>query len=176
MFDDSSSHAHFDLYEGEWGRTNPKSRWVSSSSSATIKATLGNYNEGANTAVVNIVKWGTATISADRSLDHNRIICFYAYGTGTKIEYFYGGKKNILTTAVPPSTLATSLNAVNIVMADGTNINVDSTTGSSFGGTSSKISFYGVTPIVRQVLATGASATVDDVITALQNLGLVKQS
>lgn len=39
-----------------------------------------------------------------------------------------------------------------------------------------KLGFYGVTPVARQVLATGAGATVDDVITALQNLGLVKQS
>ena len=39
-----------------------------------------------------------------------------------------------------------------------------------------KIGFYGVIPTVRQVLATGASHTVDDVITVLQNLGLVSQS
>ena len=39
-----------------------------------------------------------------------------------------------------------------------------------------KQGFYGVSPIARAVLATGASHTVDDVITALQNLGLVKQS
>lgn len=38
------------------------------------------------------------------------------------------------------------------------------------------VGFYGVTPIARAVLATGAGATVDNVITALQNLGLVKQS
>jgi hypothetical protein len=43
-------------------------------------------------------------------------------------------------------------------------------------GTESKIGFHGVTPITRAVLATGAGATVDNVITALQNLGLVKQS
>lgn len=36
--------------------------------------------------------------------------------------------------------------------------------------------FYGVTPTTRQVLATGAGATVDHVITALQTLGLVSQS
>jgi len=35
---------------------------------------------------------------------------------------------------------------------------------------------YGGTPIVGAVLATGASHTVDDVITALQNFGIVKQS
>jgi hypothetical protein len=39
-----------------------------------------------------------------------------------------------------------------------------------------KHGFYGVTPIARALLATGASHTVDDVITALQNLGLVRQS
>ena len=43
-------------------------------------------------------------------------------------------------------------------------------------GTESALGFYGVAPIVRAVLATGAGAVVDDVITALQNLGLVKQS
>ncbi len=44
----------------------------------------------------------------------------------------------------------------------------------SHGGTT--LGFYGVTPIARQTLPTGAGRTVDDVITALQNLGLVKQS
>ena len=43
-------------------------------------------------------------------------------------------------------------------------------------GSEPAIGFYGVAPIARAVLATGAGATVDDVITALQNLGLVKQS
>lgn len=39
-----------------------------------------------------------------------------------------------------------------------------------------KVGFYGTAPIAQAVLATGAGATVDNVITALQNLGLVKQS
>ena len=38
------------------------------------------------------------------------------------------------------------------------------------------VGFYGTAPITQAVLATGAGRTVDDVITALQNLGLVKQS
>ncbi len=46
----------------------------------------------------------------------------------------------------------------------------------TFGVATSTIGFYGVTAIARAVLATGAGATVDNVITALQNLGLVKQS
>ena len=43
-------------------------------------------------------------------------------------------------------------------------------------GSEPSIGFYGVAPIARAILATGAGASVDDVITALQNLGLVKQS
>ncbi len=39
-----------------------------------------------------------------------------------------------------------------------------------------KLAFYGQAAVARQTLATGAGATVDDVITALQALGLVKQS
>ncbi len=38
------------------------------------------------------------------------------------------------------------------------------------------VGFYGTTPIAQAVLATGAGATVDNIITALQNLGLVKQA
>lgn len=38
------------------------------------------------------------------------------------------------------------------------------------------LGFYGVTPIARPLLATGAGATADNIITALQNLGLVRQS
>lgn len=40
----------------------------------------------------------------------------------------------------------------------------------------SNVGFYGTAPIAQAVLATGGGATVDNVITALQNLGLVKQS
>jgi len=43
-------------------------------------------------------------------------------------------------------------------------------------GTEAKLGFYGVATITRAILATGAGATVDNVITALQNLGLVKQA
>ncbi len=38
------------------------------------------------------------------------------------------------------------------------------------------VAFNGVAPIARQLLATGAGATVDDVITLLQNCGLARQS
>ncbi len=38
------------------------------------------------------------------------------------------------------------------------------------------VGFYGVAPVARQLLATGAGATVDQVITALQTLGLLRQT
>ena len=60
-------------------------------------------------------------------------------------------------------------------MAEGKNILTGTTTGSRFSTTASqKIAFHGSTPIVQAVLATGS--TNDQIITALQNLGLVKQS
>jgi hypothetical protein len=39
-----------------------------------------------------------------------------------------------------------------------------------------KLGFYAVTPVARQLLATGTGKTVDDIITALQALGFFKQS
>lgn len=39
-----------------------------------------------------------------------------------------------------------------------------------------RIGFYNVGPVARQLLATGTGATVDQVITALQTLGLLRQS
>ena len=62
-----------------------------------------------------------------------------------------------------------------IDMAEGKNIVTGTTTGSRFSTTASqKIAFHGSTPIVQAVLSTSASNS--DIVTALQNLGLVKQS
>lgn len=46
----------------------------------------------------------------------------------------------------------------------------------TLGNGASALSFYGVSATSRQLLATGAAHSVDDVITVLQTLGLVKQS
>lgn len=49
--------------------------------------------------------------------------------------------------------------------------------GTKIGLTSSDaFAFWGASPVAQQVLATGAGNTVDDVITALQTIGLFKQS
>lgn len=57
------------------------------------------------------------------------------------------------------------------------NIKLGTTTGTKIGtATTQKIGFWNVTPVVQQVLATGAGATADNIITLLQTLGLCKQS
>ena len=62
-----------------------------------------------------------------------------------------------------------------LLLTEGKNIVTGTSTGSRLSTTASqKIGFHGSTPIVQAVLATGS--TNDQIITALQNLGLVKQS
>lgn len=57
------------------------------------------------------------------------------------------------------------------------NVVLGTTTGTKIGtATGQKIGFWNATPVVQQILATGGGATVDNVITLLQTLGLCKQS
>lgn len=95
-----------------------------------------------------------------------------AFGTlGTNSVYF-----NNQTTDSSSSVDVRSSMAV----FDGKNIAFGSTTGTKLGtvggASGQKLGFYGSTPIVQPLLATGASHTVDDVITVLQSLGLTRQS
>lgn len=61
--------------------------------------------------------------------------------------------------------------------AEGHNVTLGTTTGTKIGtATGQKLAFWDATPVVQQVLATGGGATVDNVITLLQTLGLCKQS
>lgn len=68
----------------------------------------------------------------------------------------------------------TNNNGGNVVLSGGAGNGTGINGGVSVAGP--RVGFYSTTPIVQQVLATGAAHSVDDVITALQNLGLVKQS
>lgn len=64
-----------------------------------------------------------------------------------------------------------------LTMANAKNIVVNTSTGTKIGtATGQKLGFWDATPVVQQVLATGAAHTVDDVITFLQTVGLCKQS
>ena len=63
------------------------------------------------------------------------------------------------------------------VAANARDLILDTTTGTKIGtATTQKFAFWNATPVVQQVLATGAAHTVDDVITLLQTLGLCRQS
>ncbi len=64
-----------------------------------------------------------------------------------------------------------------LTLADGSNVVAGTGTGTQIAtATGQKLGFWGHTPVVQQVLATGAGHTVDDVITLLQTLGMCKQS
>jgi len=68
----------------------------------------------------------------------------------------------------------------NLTFAAAVNVAFDTVTGTKIGtvggAAGQKIAFWNSIPIVQPVLATGVSATVDNVITVLQNLGLCRQS
>lgn len=62
-------------------------------------------------------------------------------------------------------------------LGDGVYFQLGTVTGTRIGtAASQKLGFFGVTPVAQPVLATGAGATVDDVISLLQTLGLCRQS
>lgn len=64
-----------------------------------------------------------------------------------------------------------------VFVSDGINFDLGTTNGTKIGNaTAQKLGFYGVTPVARQLLATGAGHTVDDVITFLQTVGLCRQT
>jgi hypothetical protein len=64
-----------------------------------------------------------------------------------------------------------------LAFTDACNVSFGTSTGTKLGtSTTQKIGFWNATPVVQQVLATGTGATVDNVITLLQTLGLCKQS
>lgn len=70
---------------------------------------------------------------------------------------------------------ATTNIAINVI-SGGINFS-DLTNGCKIGmSTGQKIGFWNATPVVQQVLETGAGKTVDEVITFLQKIGLCKQS
>ena len=64
-----------------------------------------------------------------------------------------------------------------LTFADAVDMAFNATTGTKIGtATTQKIGFWNATPVVQQILATGGGATVDNVISLLQTLGLCKQS
>jgi hypothetical protein len=67
-----------------------------------------------------------------------------------------------------------------LTLADAVNFVFNTTTGTKIGtvggAAGQKIGFWNATPIVQPLLATGAGATADNIITVLQTLGLCRQT
>jgi hypothetical protein len=92
---------------------------------------------------------------------------------GIFVEDQQAGATNFaIKTGVGPISLGDT-----VTLADAKNLVVGTGTGTEIAtATGQKLGFWGTTPVVQQVLATGAGHTVDQVITFLQLVGLCKQS
>jgi hypothetical protein len=128
-----------------------------------INATTGN-------AILDLQKNGTSAVklrtgTAGHNVDFaaNTTNYLNVSGAGAYIGMNVNGKETLFR-------------ATKLELPDAYDIDLGTSTGTKIGQATAKIGLYGVTPVARQVLATGAGATVDNVITALQNLGAVKQS
>lgn len=101
--------------------------------------------------------------------------CIYSAGALYVGDVDSAGIDLILRANTGVNALTFAAGAVTVL--DAYNIALATTTGTKIGtATGQKIGFWDATPVVQQVLATGAAHVVDDVIALLQTLGLCKQS
>jgi len=138
------------------------------------------------TQVANLQEWQNSAGTALTVVDKDGNVGIGVTDPDTKLEIFKAGNQlklsfdatdNAIFAVDTNGDLTISPSGSNFIIPDAKNIVLNTTTGTKIGtATGQKLAFYGSTPIVQAVLATGAGATVDNVITALQNLGLVKQS
>jgi len=150
---------------------------------------------GTNKAVVvkghasqsaNLQEWQNSAGTALTVVDKDGNVGIGVTDPDTKLEVLHAGNQlklsfdatdNAIFAVDTAGDLTITPSGSNFIIPDAKNIVLNTTTGTKIGtATGQKLAFYGSTPIVQAVLATGAGATVDNVITALQNLGLVKQS
>lgn len=116
-------------------------------------------------AVQSSVYKGILGIAESSTGNVNAAMGVYDDGVGGKQGFWFAtGDSTTLTKALHITSTgkvvaASEVNVIGDLNHDGTNVG-----------------FYGATPVARQLLATGAGATVDQVITALQALGLLRQS
>ena len=123
----------------------------------SIYVNAGDVRFSANAIVGTRLTVGSTSVSANATL--------VVIGNG---EYTTG-----LGVGAAPSASA-------LVMADGFNVSIGTTTGTMFatsgGASGPKMGWWGSTPAVQPLFATGAGHTVDQLITQLQNMGLMRQS
>lgn len=100
---------------------------------------------------------------------------------GAVITTQYGLYVSSLTAGASNYAIYTNAGPVrfgdNVEIADGKDIVFDTTTGTKIGTSATqKLAFFNTTPIIQNQLATGVGKTIDEVITELQRLGLVRQA
>lgn len=130
----------------------------------------------------NISQAGDISLRGDWSASGRYGLSYDASNDAT-VLYSYSGRKFILGTRTfagafqPRFTFNDASGVQTWTHTEGINYVFGTSTGTKIGtGTTQKIGFWNATPVVQQVLATGTGATVDDVISLLQTLGLCKQS
>jgi hypothetical protein len=75
------------------------------------------------------------------------------------------------------ATIAGGTPTLKLAITKAGDIDLNTVAGTKIGtATGQKLGFWNATPVVQQVLATGAGHTVDNIISLLQTLGLCKQS
>jgi len=128
--------------------------WSASQTIAPIHIKSGGTNNDVtqwyNNSEISILDVRTASGGAQMQFKDN---------TGTTSLIISGQSSNVLT------------------ISEAKNVAFGTVTGTKWGtAITQKQSWWNATPVVQQILATGASHTVDDVITLLQTYGLCRQS
>ena len=138
---------------------------------ASGNVSLGNDADYAKLTVIGDVLF-TASTTAHSYDYYGRLVSNFA----EEVLDLYVGPVKIFHTLEYNNPTALYLD-VNLRLVDGKNIILDTTTGSKIGtAAAQKLAFWNATPIVQPILPTGAGKTVDNIISVLQSLGLVRQS
>lgn len=100
------------------------------------------------------------------------------YNNGTRAILFNGGGVTFnQATYIDSAAGSLNINCASTSFNNSCNLVFGTGAGTKIGtGTTQKIGFWNATPVAQQVLPTGTSKTVDDVITFLQTIGLCRQS
>lgn len=163
-----------EIQSGTLGFGNAADVWLARSAAAVLQ--LGKDVNGA--AVNQLLQAANGITGTDRTGGNFTLASGKGTGAGAVSSLIFQ-TPTVLGSGTTAQSLATrlTLNSTTLTFADALDVVLNATTGTKWGtATGQKQAWWGSTPVVQQVLATGAGATVDNVITMLQTLGLCKQS
>jgi len=133
----------------------------------------------ANGAAVNqIIQAASGITGTDRTGGNLTINSGKGTGAGAVSSLSFGTPTVLASgTTAQSITARLTINSTTLTFAEALDEVFGTTTGTKHGtSTSQKQAWWGSTPVVQSVFATGASHTVDELITVLQTYGLVRQS